>query len=507
LPEGIRGLEQDVFNGYSLPTFAAAWLSWTLAAYILTRSPRNAVSMAGVATAATAALYLLGQGLLANATVLEDWQLWSRTFQWGTVVGLVLWYWLTTLLLREQPVATLQTYLRRVGYPVGVILGIGGIALAASIYTGESLYQWSSPIRLPPEQSTYFTFRAPTGSLYPGLVVLNIGAMVGGAINALIGWRLSQDPQQRRRFAWLLGSAALFVLGTSPTAIAHLLTVEGWPIWLGHLALAAGLAILAVNVAANSFVVQEQDRVIRTDLLYFLTAIGTVSVAYLGVILLVGPAFDFSMLGLLAVTLLVVIVSHALVDVARSGLDRLFFGREVQRFRSNLTTAVQSAAMARDLDDVISQARVDIEEASAEHLTRLTELALRRLNNPSALAKSGLAARIPLTIANARDSQVGGNAPMATPLEEARAVRDVLIAAIERLKPAGDDDRASNPGALQYHILREEYLVGKPNKQIMIRYSISEGTFHRNRRQAIVILAQELSRREEILTQEKDGGA
>ena len=42
------------------------------------------------------------------------------------------------------------------------------------------------------------------------------------------------------------------------------------------------------------------------------------------------------------------------------------------------------------------------------------------------------------------------------------------------------------------------YLQGLLNKQIMARHSISEGTFHRNRRQAILTLARELENQERI---------
>ena len=38
-----------------------------------------------------------------------------------------------------------------------------------------------------------------------------------------------------------------------------------------------------------------------------------------------------------------------------------------------------------------------------------------------------------------------------------------------------------------------------PNKQVAIRHGISEATFHRNRRDAVAVLARELAKQEEIL--------
>src|SRR5262249_15999726 len=82
-----------------------------------------------------------------------------------------------------------------------------------------------------------------------------------------------------------------------------------------------------------------------------------------------------------------------------------------------------------------------------------------------------------------------------TPLEQARALREILTSAIDRLKPNGlGNDRVAS--ALQFNILYEEYFKGTPNKQIMRRLDLSEGTFHRQRRAGIRILAEDLAIRE-----------
>jgi hypothetical protein len=184
--------------------------------------------------------------------------------------------------------------------------------------------------------------------------------------------------------------------------------------------------------------------------------------------------------------------------VAKRGFDRLFFGHDVRRLRSDLTTAAQSAALAPDLGQVLSHVQTDLDQISEEHVVRLTELALRRLNNPAALAQCQLVDHLPRTLAAARRREGDGGSDGATPLEQAQALRDVLAASIERLRPADQDRPRGAPGALQYSILREEYLLGKPNNQIIVRHGISESTFHRNRREAIAMLARELMRREDL---------
>jgi hypothetical protein len=134
-------------------------------------------------------------------------------------------------------------------------------------------------------------------------------------------------------------------------------------------------------------------------------------------------------------------------------------------------------------------------EVPLEDLVRLTEEALRRLNNPALLAASGLIARLPLTVAAALERGAAEGAP--SPLEQARGLRLALEASIERLKPGPrNGDPPGEFELLQYSIIHEEYVRGRPNNQIMARLSIGEGTFHRYRRQGIRALAGDLATQE-----------
>jgi hypothetical protein len=486
-----------VFNWYAAPTFAAMLFFWLLACYVLTRSPRSPVAIAAVAAQVGTAAYLLGHGMQANAPTLEAWRPWARNLQWGATVAPTLWYWVTVLLLRDQEAPSLRRYLRVAGYPLGVVFAAATAALTAGIYLGDGIYRWSATPPAPLAQPAYFRFPVRPGPWYPGVVAFLVGTTVGAAVNLWLGWRLPLDAERCRRFGWLLGSAGLFILGASCLALTVALSLPIWSMWLGHLALAAAMAMMAANVAAYSLVLDVE--VIRADLLYFLTSLVVICLVYALVFTLVGPGYSFQLLGLLVVLLIVAILSHALVDVARRALDRLFFRPEVQRLRSNLTAVAQQAALTQDLEPLLEEAQVGIAEVSADHLVRLTHEALRRLDSPAALARCGLIDRLPRTLAAILARRGNANPAVATPLEQARALREVLAAAIERLKPA---DRGA-AGALPYHILREEYLLGTPNKHIMLRHGISEGTFHRHRRQGIAILAQELSKQEDLLARDR----
>src|SRR5207302_10496468 len=90
-----------------------------------------------------------------------------------------------------------------------------------------------------------------------------------------------------------------------------------------------------------------------------------------------------------------------------------------------------------------------------------------------------------------------------TPLERAAQLRYELDQAIERLRPPGarpSPGSAALGGWLHYLVLKEAYVDGRPNKQVMQRYALSEGTFHRARRRAIDALAVDLAQRAQALT-------
>ena len=468
---------------------------------MLTRSPRSLLSLAAVGAQVAAAAYLLGEGMAANAPTEAAWRAWDRDLQWGATLAPALWFWVTLLLLREQEYAGLRAYLRWLGYPIGVLIAAAGIFLTASIYVDDWLFRWSAPVPVAPDTVIYSHFHLTEGPVYPIFVALLLAATLGAAVNVAMGWWHERDSARRRRFAWLFLSALLFLLSANALGIASSSSVEllgDTAIGPSHLLLGAAMLAMAWNVAAYSVLVKGQ--VIRTDVFYFLTSLAVICIIYAGAfVALSGPNYSFAELRLLMVVLILAILTHALVDVGRRALDPLFFGGDVQRLRSNLSAAVQDAALTQDLGLVLDQAQKEIDEVSVEHLTRLTEDALRRLNNPAALAQCELVSRLPRTLTgNAHGTSAG--AAGRTPLEQARVLREALTAAIERLKPADGDAGALTPGALQYSILREEYLQGMPNKQIMTRHSISESTFHRNRREAIGILAREFSRQEDLLS-------
>jgi hypothetical protein len=137
-------------------------------------------------------------------------------------------------------------------------------------------------------------------------------------------------------------------------------------------------------------------------------------------------------------------------------------------------------------------------EAAPAEFRVLVEGALRRLNSVPELSRHPLLEVLaPATAATAATAAMPGRAGGA--LERAARLRDELAGAVGRLRPAG---ARPNPGAhgaaggwLHFLVLHEAYVEGRPNKEIMQRYVLSEGTFHRARRRAVDAVALDLYQR------------
>jgi hypothetical protein len=495
-----------LFNWFTTLTFAAALLFWLLAAYVLTRGRRDAVSTAAFVALASTAAYLLGEGMEANAPSPEAWQQWARGLRWGAPLSAAGWYWLTALFLREAGAPVVRGYLRWVGYPFGFALLLFGVFFTAAVYVDDWLWEWSAEPHDEGDAASYLRYYAPAGEFYPAFMQYVAVAVLGAAVNLALARWAPRPEDRHRRFSWLLLSLALFIPEEGSTIAYHWFTVA-LPTWFNHLCLAAAMVLMATSVAEYHHL--RHGQTIRADLLYYVAAWAAGCAVAAPIFLAVGGGYSFPLLGLLVLTLATIILAHALGDPIRRVLDRLFFGSDVQRLRSSLSTVVQDAALTQDhnFGALLSQAQTELREVSIEHQARLTQEALRRLNAPAGLADCALAEQLPRTLAAMlRGDPAANGAGQAkvsepTPLERARALRAALIQAIERLKPADDGDPGA-PTALQYHILHEAYVLGRPNKQIMVRRGISESTFHRNRRDAISVLSRELARREERLASE-----
>jgi hypothetical protein len=112
---------------------------------------------------------------------------------------------------------------------------------------------------------------------------------------------------------------------------------------------------------------------------------------------------------------------------------------------------------------------------------RRVEQGLRHLSEYTWLGQSGLAAELLVEGANH--------------IERGKAVRDALLGAIEGLRPAGAPPSGAHCVPREWHsytILYDAYVADVPNRDIMSRLYISEGTFSRRRREALRAVARAL---------------
>jgi hypothetical protein len=140
----------------------------------------------------------------------------------------------------------------------------------------------------------------------------------------------------------------------------------------------------------------------------------------------------------------------------------------------------ESQASATELKSVSGKMMDAISAASDEEFIKIVEDALRHLTDTIALGGSPLAEKMLLN---------GGSQ-----IERGKHLQGLLIQAIESLKPAETRPPEPLPRVWYNHaVLYDAYVECVPNREIMARLYISEGTFNRTRRNAIRGLARMLA--------------
>ncbi len=120
-----------------------------------------------------------------------------------------------------------------------------------------------------------------------------------------------------------------------------------------------------------------------------------------------------------------------------------------------------------------------LESQLDRNFERLVEQGLQHLSDYTLLGQSGLVDEL----------MIGG----ATHIERGKVVRDRLLHAIESLRPAGAPPSGVLPREWHaYTILYEAYVEDTPNRDIMSKLYVSEGTFNRQRRKALHAVARSL---------------
>jgi len=151
--------------------------------------------------------------------------------------------------------------------------------------------------------------------------------------------------------------------------------------------------------------------------------------------------------------------------------------RETRERLSKLAAEAQSrdAGLQAGAEDLLAT----IEQDPAPEFVQLVEDALRHLADYTVLGQSPLARQL--------------SVPGMTHVERGKAVRARLIQAVETLRPVEKRPAEPLPREWQgYIVLHDAYLEDVPNREIMARLYVSQGTFNRLRRRALRAVARNL---------------
>jgi hypothetical protein len=492
---------------------AGAVLVWALALYVASRAPSGRAPLLAALAMLCLAAYLTGEALGAFAPDLPGWSIWLRRTWWATSLAAPAWLVLTLALAVDEGPEPLASRVRRVLLPVAVAAFFVG-AVFGLLGTFTLLVQdWSAPFII--SSPTYQGIRHhPAGPLLAPYQVFVLACLVWSAVNLVLLWRRSPPGSPlRARFAWLSASAVIFLLGGGWIVIGsggYMLV--GLP---GQALLIAGMIILGWNMARYGALLAGEQ--VLSDFLAFAATMLAIVGVYGAILLTLAPDYGWIERGL--PLLLLIMTTHVLVDTRGHLLDRVLYAPLLGTLRGQLrelgNRVVRQPDSLSALVDVRETVDQILRDRSAEasvtppaedpgsdgstELRVLVEGALRHLNDLPGLSQHPLLSELPVV------AETPG-----TPLERAARLRQELEQAIERLRPPGarPSPGGSGPGGwLHYLILKEAYADGRLNKQIMQRYALSEGTFHRARRRAIDAVAGDLAQRAAVDRPSSKSGA
>jgi hypothetical protein len=169
------------------------------------------------------------------------------------------------------------------------------------------------------------------------------------------------------------------------------------------------------------------------------------------------------------------------LDLLSEVADRLGTLVSLTNRQSHLTHPIQPlAAEAQTETSEMNSNTDEIVQAITVHpeteFIKFVEEGLRHLSDYIALGQSPLAVQL----GTQGESQI----------ERGKALYQTLMESIESLRPAGPRPREPLPRVwYSYVVLHDAYVESAPNREIMARLYISEGTFNRTRRNALRGLA------------------
>jgi hypothetical protein len=473
-----------------LLVYAGTLLVWAEALYVLTRSRGGAVPTLATLAMGSFSIYLIGlwSGALESVDTASGWTTWLRYTFWGGSLSVALWLSLVIVLASEEGSGPFAQRLRSSRVPALVTAIATGVLFGVLGVSGESILVWSGVYLAPPSVSvgpTTEAWHVPVGPLF-GLFQAYLLLALGGSVVVLAWlWRShARGTPLHPRFGGLLACGLLFLLGGGYIGVASAAYhASAFP---GELLLVVGMFVMGWNVAHYGALLSGE--VNGADLRAY--ALSTLALVGLYTAILFMLPANYAWAQATRLLLLAVMTTHVLADRSALLMDRLVFDARTNALRRSLRVLADRTVRQPDPNVTLAEVQAELlsDQPAEDQLRTLLEGALRQLTDPTRLSRNGLIGKTPST--------VGRDLPA---MEASHLLRTDLLQAIERLRPESPrptPGASSGPGGwMHYLVLHEAYVVGRPNKQIMQRYYLSESTFHRARRAAVDTLVRDLQER------------
>lgn len=336
--------------------FIALAVALWLGIYIVTRSPRSAIAwLAGFALWSIGGYFLnvlLALNPPPSPALLPLWMRpllwfwpegafergWGNWLQgWQITPAVMIWHHVTVL-IRSGRMNTWRWTRVTLGYVIAIaaIIGQRYTSLVFSTTNGDPLY---------------LTTLVP-GPLYPLYMVALFVFTLFCLINLIRTARVAPTLVQRKQLN-LMVAATLIAGLVGP--ISFLSYIVDFPLPRVITTLLLGCAVFMIGYGVARYSALIEGRVIGRDFLYNGIVMLFIAAVYLFVVWSSVVIYGVPVAALTIVVILA-ILTHSLVDIARRAFDYLFYSRETRELRAGLRTLAQQAHRAEALEQNLSAA-------------------------------------------------------------------------------------------------------------------------------------------------------
>lgn len=455
-----------------------------LALFIATRTPQRSLLFWASITSLFGLMGFFGSGVLGGEGLnLEQLVNLERGFWWSSVLPITAWLMVCSLIHQ-----TLQPSIANIAQPERWVVGVLGLILIGLGSFSNVLLNYAEPVLLASGRQII-----GIGPAYPIYSAYVMGCVSAAIWHLVASWRIAETSMARRSLASLVLGALGFLIGTS-SLLARLISTGTWPIFYGYVPIFAGLLITGFGLVRFGLLLQGQN--VLRDLIYSFCEISILALIYLISV----NILDLLRPSQLALLLACVIISHTGLDRGRRWLDRLFFSRAEQEARSQS----REFAIALASTPTPNPAPLIVDAKPDKVWNDAVRRAISGLKNPVQLAQN------PLLSSSLVSTIVQSKALEDNRLNRSAITRELLLQAIEQLRPDASQALGSGDAWRWYNVLYLPY-VREINRKTAIDWlrrglsdplvdasvlswlaDIDEDTFYKWQRRASDLIAAQL---------------